>query len=74
MNKQISTTIYDYISEFKNKSSFMLTESHQQILLDYEDLITSLSVTSSISPILCQVIKFLNSLSQASMSYECCCS
>ena len=74
MNKQISTTIYNYISEFKNKSSFMLTESHQQILLDYEDLITSLSVTSSISPILCQVIKFLNSLSQASMSYECCCS
>ena len=42
MNKQISTTIYNYISEFKNKSSFMLTESHQQILLDYEDLITSL--------------------------------
>ena len=74
MNKQISTTIYNYISEFKNKSSFMLTESHQQILLDYEDLITSLSITSSISPILCQVIKFLNSLSQASMSYECCCS
>ena len=74
MSKQISTTIYNYISEFKNKSSFMLTESHQQILLDYEDLITSLSVTSSISPILCQVIKFLNSLSQASMSYECCCS
>ena len=74
MNKQISTTIYNYISEFKNKSSFMLTESHQQVLLDYEDLITSLSITSSISPILCQVIKFLNSLSQASMSYECCCS
>ena len=74
MSKQISTTIYNYISEFKNKSSFMLTESHQQILLDYEDLITSLSITSSISPILCQVIKFLNSLSQASMSYECCCS
>ena len=74
MNKQISTTIYNYISEFKNKSSFMLTESHQQILLDYEDLITLLSITGSISPILCQVIKFLNSLSQASMSYECCCS
>ena len=74
MNKQISTTIYNYISEFKNKSSFMLTESHQQILLDYEDLITSLSITSSISPILCQVIKFLNSLSQASTSYEYCCS
>ena len=74
MNKQISTTIYNYISEFKNKSSFILTESHQQILLDYEDLITLLSITSSISPILCQVIKFLNSLSQASMSYECCCS
>ena len=30
-----------YIAEFKNNSSFISTESHQQILPDYEDLITS---------------------------------
>ena len=31
-----------YIAKFKNNSSFISTESHQQILPDYEDLITSL--------------------------------
>ena len=30
-----------YIAEFKNNYSFISTESHQQILPDYEDLITS---------------------------------
>ena len=38
----MSTAIYNYIAEFKNNSSFISTESHQQILPDYEDLITSL--------------------------------
>ena len=31
-----------YIANLKNNSSFISTESHQQILPDYEDLITSL--------------------------------
>ena len=30
------------MAEFKNNSSFISTESYQQILPDYEDLITSL--------------------------------
>ena len=33
-----------YIAEFKNSSSFISTESHQQILRDYEGLITSFSI------------------------------
>ena len=33
-----------YIAEFKNNSSFISTESHQQVLPDYENLITSLLV------------------------------
>ena len=52
-----------YNVKFKDNSSFLSTESHQQMLLDYEDLITLLQITSSISPILFQVIKLLNSLS-----------
>ena len=31
-----------YIAEFKNNSSFISTESHQEILPHYEDSITSL--------------------------------
>ena len=31
-----------YIAELKNNSSFISTEPHQQILPDYEDLISSL--------------------------------
>ena len=31
-----------YIAEFKSNSSFISTESHQQMLPDYKDLITSL--------------------------------
>ena len=38
----MSTAIQNYIAEFKNNSSFISTESHQQIVSDYEDLITSL--------------------------------
>ena len=53
----------NYIAEFKNNSSFIATESYQQILPDYEDLITSLQISSSISPILFQVIKFLSRVS-----------
>ena len=51
------------MTEFKNNSSVIATESYQQILPDYEDLITSLQITSSISPILFQVIKFLSRVS-----------
>ena len=50
----------NYLAEFKNKSNFISTESNQQILPDYEDLITLLEVTSNISSILLQEIKFLN--------------
>ena len=38
----MSTAIKNYIAEFKNNSSFISTESYQQILPYYEDLITSL--------------------------------
>ena len=57
------------MAEFKNNSSFISTESYQQILPDYEDLITSLQITSSIasSPILFQVIKFLSRISHKSV-------
>ena len=48
----------------------MSIESHKQILPDYKNLITSLQITNSISPILFQVMKFLKSLSQTSMLYE----
>ena len=37
-----------YIAEFKNNSSFISTQSHQQILPDYEDLIASLENTRSV--------------------------
>ena len=39
------------MAEFKNSSNFISAELHQQILPDYEDLITSLEITSNISPI-----------------------
>ena len=52
-----------YVAECKSNSSFISTESHQQILPGYEYLVTSLQITSSISPILFQVIKFLSGLS-----------
>ena len=51
------------MTEFKSNSSVIATESYQQVLPDYEDLITSLHITSSISPILFQVIKFLSRVS-----------
>ena len=53
------------MTEFKSNSSVIATESYQQVLPDYEDLITSLQITSSIasSPILFQVIKFLSGVS-----------
>ena len=50
-----------HIIESKNNFSFISTESHLQILLDQEDLITSLPIDSNISSILFQVIKSLNS-------------
>ena len=37
-----SALLYKVIAKFRNSSSFILTESYQQILSDYEDLITSL--------------------------------
>ena len=58
--------LYKIISlEFKHNSSFISTESYQQILPDYEDLITSGQITSSIasSPILFQVIELLSRVS-----------
>ena len=53
------------MAEFKNNSSFISTESYQQILPDYEDLITSLQITSRISSstILFQAIKLLSRVS-----------
>ena len=46
MNKSFDRSVLlnqiSYIAEFKNNSSFISTESHQQILPDYEDLITLL--------------------------------
>ena len=33
---------FSYITGFKNKSSFLSTEAHQQMLPDYDDLISSL--------------------------------
>ena len=49
MNKKsyINIAIQNYIADFKNNSSFSSTESHQEILPDYEDLITSLAQYSS---------------------------
>ena len=78
INKQnkIQNTKTTYIADFKNISSFSSTESHQDILPDYDDLVTSLQITSSISPILFQVIKFIKSFSQTTMAYkrfESCC-
>ena len=78
INKQnkIQNTKTTYIADFKNISSFSSTESHQDILPDYDDLVTSLQITSSISPIFFQVIKFIKSFSQTTMAYkrfECCC-
>ena len=48
---------------FKNNCSFISTESYQQIFPDYEDLIISLQIISSISPIPFQVIKCLSKVS-----------
>ena len=59
----------------KNNSNVISTESHQQIVPDYEDLITSLKIASSTCAIVFQVIKFIKSLSQTSNAYErftCC--
>ena len=46
MNKNCNslTVLYkiSYITAFKINSSFLSTEAHQQMLPDYEDLITSL--------------------------------
>ena len=46
MNKNCNslTVLYkiSYITGFKINSSFLSTEAHQQMLPDYEDLITSL--------------------------------
>ena len=53
--------LYKIISQnSKNNSSFIGIESYQQILPDYENLITSLQTTIRISPILFQVIMFLS--------------
>ena len=53
------------MAEFKNSSNFISAELHQQILPDYEDLITSLEITSSINPVSVKPVWLSNNLSVA---------